>query len=97
MAASTIDQALRRIRIRRYIAFGLLAAFLPFVIAFSSVVRSGATMNVAVAIYFGVFMVALIVSGFSSCPRCHNLFFVAGLANPFTSRCMHCSLPISGE
>ena len=97
MAASSTGQSLRRIRIRRSVALGLLVAFLPFVIAVSSVVRSGAAMNVVVAIYCGLFVVALVVFGFSSCPRCHNLFFVAGLSNPFSSRCMHCSLPILGE
>jgi len=97
MVASSIGQSLRRIRIRRYVALGLLVAFLPFVIVFSSFVHSGAAMNVAVAIYFGLFVTALVVFGFSSCPRCHNLFFVAGLSSPFSSRCMHCGLPISGE
>jgi hypothetical protein len=97
MAASSIDQALRCIRTRRYVALGLLVAFLPFVAAFSSFVHSGAAMNVAVAIYLGLFVGALAVFGFSSCPRCHNLFFVAGLSNPFSSRCMHCGLPIAGE
>lgn len=97
MAASSIGQSLRRIRIRRYVALGLLVAFLPFVAVFSSVVRFGTAMNVAVAIYFCLFVAALVVLGFSSCPRCHNLFFVAGLSNPFSSRCMHCGLPISGK
>ena len=97
MAVSGIGQGLRRIRIRRYVALGLLVAFLPFVLALSSIVRSGTAMNVAVAIYLGLFVVALVMFGFSSCPRCHNLFFVSGLSNPFSSRCMHCGLPISGE
>ena len=97
MAASSIGQSLRRIRIRRYVALGLLIAFLPFVAALASFVHSGAAMDVAVAIYFGLFVAALVALGFSSCPRCHNLFFVAGLSNPFSSRCMHCGLPMSGE
>ena len=97
MAASGIVQSLRRIRIRRCIALGMLVAFLTFVAVFAFFVHSGAAMNVAVAIYFGLFVVALVVFGFSSCPRCHNLFFVAGLANPFSPQCMHCGLPISGE
>lgn len=98
MSTSNIDQSLRRIRIRRYVTFGLWAAYLPFIAALSSVVRSGKALTVVALIYLCLFMAATIVYGFSRCPRCRKLFFVSWrLSNPFSSRCLHCGLPVSGE
>ena len=76
----------------------MLIVFLPFVIALSSVVHSGKVYNIIVGLYFAIFMVSNIVSGFSLCPRCRNFFFIGGwLTNPFTSHCMNCRLRIDGE
>lgn len=97
MAASSVNQSLRRIRIRRYVAFGLLVGFLPFFMAASYLLHWDTAMSAVVFIYFGIFAIAIVAFGFSQCPRCHNFFFFSWWSNPFSSRCMHCGLPISGE
>ncbi|HWU77661.1 MAG TPA: hypothetical protein VN043_14245 [Rhodanobacter sp.] len=98
MADSGMDRQLRRIRMRRRIALGMPIAFLPFVFAISFVVHSGNVGNIVIGVYIVLFVVFAIVFGLSSCPRCHNLFFIgAWLANPVTSHCMNCGLRIDGE
>ena len=69
--------------------------FVPFVGAVYAVSRSEAAVW-----YFGITWLLLCavsvgVVGVSRCPRCgHTFHLTAILANPFTRRCLHCSLSL---
>ncbi len=94
---SSIEQGLRRIRIRRWLSWGLFAGWLPFGISVSKLTTSSAVETTAALIYMVVILIAGATVGFSTCPRCKQYFFMGTYTNTFARRCMNCGLPLSGS
>jgi hypothetical protein len=94
--SAAVEEGLRRIRLRRRIAFGMLAGWLPFMAVASLMLRSEHILRYFALTYMGLVALTGIACGYSSCPRCTHLFFVSWWSNVFARRCMHCGVPLSG-
>lgn len=95
--ASSIERGLRRIRIRRWLSWGLFAGWLPFGISVSKLTTSSAVETTAMLTYMAIATITGAVVGFSTCPRCKLYFFMGTYTNTFSSRCLNCGLPLSGD
>jgi len=96
-STATIESGLRRIRRRRWLSYGLFAGWLPFGITVSKLTTSGAIEMTAALAYMAAILVSGVKVGFSTCPKCGQYFFMSTYTNTFSSRCMNCGLPLSGE
>jgi len=75
----------------------LLLGFLPVMWLTSLVSNSGTASAIISACYAGLLLYSVVLSVFSSCPKCGNTFCMSSWSNPFAQRCMNCGLPLSGE
>lgn len=96
-STSVIESGLRRIRVRRWLSYGLFAGWLPFGIAVSKLASSESIEMTAVVVYMGAILISGAVFGFSIYPRCNQYFFMSSYTNTFSRCCMNCGLPISGD
>ncbi|AIF49439.1 hypothetical protein [Dyella japonica] len=92
-----IESGLRRIRIRRWVSYGLFVGWLPCGIAVSKVTSSGKIDMTLALVYMVAILISGVMVGFSICPRCKQYFFMGTYTNTFSAKCMNCGLPLSGE
>jgi hypothetical protein len=93
-------RAWRSLRLRRWIAFGLFALYLPVVGTFALVFshdpeREGA---VAAKIWLAGCAIGTIWLSLFHCPRCGKLFGISwAFSNPIARKCLHCGLPVGSQ
>lgn len=83
------------IRKRRIITFCLLIIYVPLIVCVDFLFNSKLIFAFIIIGYLP-FLIWYSTKWVNAvCPRCHKRFFTGIIANPFTSKCVHCAMTIS--
>ena len=97
--ATSYDRDLQRIYRRskfRWIAFGLTPCFWLLMALIPG--KVGLICEICGIVCFLIFGTITCMLTLADCPRCHKSAFVKGFwQNSFSSRCLHCGLPLKPQ
>lgn len=88
-------QFARDIRKKRIITFLLFISYVPSILLIDFIFNSKFLFGLTITVYLLLILWLSFKWLNAICPRCGKRFFSRFIANPFTSKCMHCDLSIS--
>lgn len=92
-----ISQGLAKIRIRRWIFFGVVLIYVPALLVTLKLSQSGRTTATMFGIWVFFLIIAVVLAATARCPRCKDYYHTNGPTFLPVRKCVHCGLFVNAD
>lgn len=97
ISPAELREGLRKIRLRRWVLWLLILAYLPMMIVALGSSNSGRMVVIFFIVWVLLLIVAVARMALARCPRCGNCFHMSGYLFRPVRRCFECGLHLNAD